>query len=203
MIHCRRGRRSFLLGCLMCELGGGGLFGVRRLGVQRLGVRRRHAGARRRAGNRCGMPCHAWAGRVFDAFCFRLSRHHDVRLALLAVPGRQCPSRPGHIGLTRSVARQPIYIDDAGRIERICLQGSTRTEEQDKGQQSPFSRHDYSVLNAHGVGTGFLESSRPSYDWMGMGFQKGGFASTSPDRLAIGRPQTQDDSESRQREKPW
>ena len=169
--HCRRGRRSRLPGCLMCELGGGGLFGVRRPGVRRRGVRRRHAGARRRAGNRHGLPCHAWPGRVHNSFYFRLSRRHDVRLACLAVLSRRWPG-PGHIGLTRPVARQPVDINDAGRIERICLQGSTRTEGKDQGQQSPFSRHDYHRLNAHGAGTGFRQRSRRSYDWIGMGFQE-------------------------------
>jgi hypothetical protein len=51
---------------------------------------------------------------VFYSFYFRFSRHRAVRLALLAESSRQCSSRPGHIRLTRSVARQPIYINGAG-----------------------------------------------------------------------------------------
>ena len=95
-------------GCLMCELGGGGLFGVRRLGVRRRGVRGRHAGARRRAGT--GMGCLATRGRgvCTNSFYFRLSRRHGVRLACLAVLSRRWPG-PGHIGLTRPVTAARRY----------------------------------------------------------------------------------------------
>jgi hypothetical protein len=68
----------------------------------------------RGAGRGTGLPCHAWAGRVFNSVYFRLGRCHDAGLAFLAVPDRQCLIRPGHVGLARPVARQSIDINDAG-----------------------------------------------------------------------------------------
>jgi len=69
-------------------------------------------GARRDTGAGClatrAGTCVCWS------FYFCLSRHSGIRFALLAVPGRQCLISPGHIGLARPVARQPIDINDAG-----------------------------------------------------------------------------------------
>ena len=99
-------------------IGSGNLPGVRRLGVRSLGVRAWRSTPRCRRAARGGKPVRAALPRVggsrVQLFYFRLSRGHDARLAFLAVPRRQCPVRPGHIGLTRPVARQPIDINDAG-----------------------------------------------------------------------------------------
>ena len=100
---------------------------------------------RRGAGNRGNMLCRTRASDGFDPAEFRFSRHRDAELALLVAPGRQRPVGPVHIGLARTAAGLSVDIDNVGRIERLCLQRSARTEEQDQGQQSPISRHDDSV----------------------------------------------------------
>ena len=98
------------------------------------------------AGRATGAACFAARGRATGSTCSNSgSAGTATYLAFLVTPGRLRPIGPVHIGLARTAAGLSVDIDDVGRIERFCLQRSGRTEEQDQGQQSPISRHDYSV----------------------------------------------------------